>query len=226
MHNGIQYTFSQFRPLKSKINLAEQIFEILQQVIANGDLGPNERLVEVQIARGLGVSRTPVREALKRLEITGYARTAPGGGIVVSDDSTVNIRNLFEIREALETMSIDLACQRASEEQINEVEQYYIKMIQAIKDNDLDQYLELHRAFHEGLCEGCGNEQLSSLVRAFRYQSFDRRLVRVFTSNDWRSQIKSHGRVIEALRERKPQRAVKAVHRDFKSGLKVALKRL
>lgn len=207
-------------------NLAQQVFETLRQQIVNGKLPPNQRLVELEIAEGLGTSRTTVREALQRLEITGYARMLPGSGLAVSDCSAEHIQSLFEMRQALETMAIKLACQRATEEQIHKAEEYYNRFADAIRNRDFDQYVELHRAFHEELNAASGNEQLWSLAQTFRHQYFDYRLARVYSARDWRTQFALHGRILAALRERHVRRAEKAVERHLKTGLKVALERL
>jgi len=223
---SIPHSVSNYPANTRRRNLTEQVVETLQQSIVTGKLRPNERLVEWKIAEMLGVSRTPVREALKLLEITGYAKILPNGGVVVSDDSASHVRSLYEIREALETMAIKLACQRATEDQVNQVEECYNRMVEAINSKDAEKYLESHFDFHVGLCAGCGNERLLSLIRWFRYQYFDRRLARVFHSRDWGVFIKDHKTVLEALMERNPRRAERAVHRDFKNGQRRALKRL
>ena len=207
-------------------NLAQQVFETLRQQIVTGKLPPNQRLIELEIAGDLGISRTTVREALKRLEVTGYVTMLPGSGLAVTDCSAEHIQNLFEMREALETMAIKLACQRATEEQINKAEEYYNRFADAIRNRDFDQYVELHRAFHEELNTASGNEQLWSLAQTFRHQYFDYRLARVYTASEWRTQIVQHGRILEALRKRCVSRAERVVERHLKTGLKIALERL
>ncbi len=212
---------------KSKGTLADQVFDVLQKQIVAGELRPNQRLVESEIAERLGISRTPVREALKRLEVTGYTSAFSSRGLIVVEHSTSRqIQSLFETREALEGMAIKLACERATEEQIRKAEEYYTRGVEALRNNDIDEYLEMHSTLHEELCAGCGNEQLLSLIRIFRYQYFDRRLTRVYTPREWRTQIKNHGRLLEAVRERNPHRVEKAIQRSFGHGLRVALKRL
>jgi len=224
--NSIQSSVPSLAVDKSGSSFADQVFELLRQHIVTGELRPNQRLVESEIAKELGVSRTPVREALKRLEVTGYVSTPSGGGLIVTEHSTRQIQSLFEIREALETMAIKLACEHVTEEQINKVEEYYIRGVEAIRNGDIDRYIELHRGFHEELYAACGNEQLLYLVRTFRYQYFDRRLARVYTPREWHIQITHHGRILEAVRQRSARRAEKALQRHLRISLKVALQRL
>jgi len=211
---------------KSIGTISDQIFELLQQQIVNGELRPNERLVELRIAKKLGFSRTPVREALKKLELTGYVITVSRGGLVVTDQSSGQIKDLLETREALETKAVKLACERATEKQLRKAEKYHIQSIDALNSHDIDQYVKFHGLFHEELCSTCGNNQLCSLIRIFRYQYFDRRLVRVFTSRDWKIQVKYDRKLLETVRKRNQDGAERALHRTFKNGLQVVSKRL
>lgn len=209
-------------------NITGQVFEALRQYIITGELQPNQRLVEADIAKKLGVSRTPVREALKRLEFTGYVCTSTSKGLVVTPEySASQIRSLYEIREVLEVGAIKLACERATEEQINKAEGYYIKGAEAFcNGDDIDRCIELYCCFHEELYSACGNEQLVSLVRAFRYRYIDRRLARVYTRKDWRTQITHHSQILNAVRKRNVRLAEKALQKHLRASLEVALKRL
>jgi DNA-binding GntR family transcriptional regulator len=224
--NSIQSSVPSLAADKSRSNFADQVFEVLRQHIVTGELRPNQRLIESEIAKELGVSRTPVREALKRLEVTGYVSTLPGSGLIVTEHSTRQIQSLFEIREALETMAIKLACEHITQEHISKAEEYHNRGVEAIRNRDLDLYIDLHSHFHEQLYAACGNEQLLSLVRMFRYQYFDRRLARVYAPREWDTQIKHHSQILEAVRQRSARRAEKTLQRHLRTSLKVALQRL
>jgi DNA-binding GntR family transcriptional regulator len=207
-------------------DLASQVFDVVQQAIAAGELRPNQRLIESEIAKTLGVSRSPVREALKQLEITGYVRPLPGAGVAVADFSASDIKSLFEVRVALETTAIRLSCLFITGEEINTAEDYYGRCVEALRAHDIDKYLVQHRSFHESLYVGCRNDQLLSLIRIFRYNYFDRVLTRIFTRADWRTQATGHAKMLEAVRNRNAPKAVKALERSFIVSLNVAMKRL
>ena len=224
--NNILPSVSPFFLEKNGSTLAKQVFEIIQKHIVTGELRPNQRLVDSEIAKELGISRTPVREALKRLEVVGYVSTLPSGGIIVTEHSTREIQYLYEIREALETMAVKLACHRATEEQLNKVEEFYNRGVEVVSNGDIGRYIELHRSFEEELYAACGNEGLVSLIKMFRNQYYNQRLHRVLTSKDWRTQLKHHGRILKALRKRSADRAAKALERHLRTSLKVALQRL
>ena len=206
--------------------LSEQVFEVLQRSIVNGELRPNQRLIESEIAVRLKVSRTPVREALTQLVLTRYASVLLGGGIVVADHSNIQIQSLFEIREALECMAVKLSCRSITDQQISKAEEYFTRSVDAMRNRDTEQYVKFHRAFHESLYSACGNEQLQWLIRINRRQSFDQRLNRMYTSGEHEAQNKQHGQVLEAVRERNAHRAERFLQRHFRNSLKIALQRL
>lgn len=224
--NNILLNVTPLFPEEGGGTLAQQAFEIIYQHIVTGELRPNQRLVDSEIAKDLGISRTPVREALKRLEAVGYVSILPRGGIAVIDHSTREIQYLYDIRVALETMAVKLACNNATEEQINKVEEYYNRGVSAMNNGDIDRYKVLHTAFEEELYAACGNKQLLSLVRTYREQYVTRRIARVFTSRDWGNHLKQHGRIMRALRKRSADRAAKALERHLRISLRVALQRL
>ena len=218
--------YSLLVPGKHRGNRADEAFDKLRQAIVTGELRPNQRVVESEIGKRLKMSRTPVREALKRLEVKGYLSMLPTGGLIVTDHLPSQIRSLYEIREALETMAIKLACQRATEEQIARAEKCHIRSLEVIRNRDVDQFIELNSAFHAELLAACGNEQLWLLIQTFRDQYFDRRIVRVFTARDWRLMMTQHGQILEAVRQRNARLAEKAVRQHVKTAVRLALERL
>jgi DNA-binding GntR family transcriptional regulator len=219
-------TINKPKTSSQKVNYAEMVVIKLRDDIVSGRLRPNERLVESGIAQRMKISRTPVREALKLLEMQGYLSRLPSGGLIVTDHSPSQIRNLYEIREALETMALKLACQRATEREIEQAKELHERMFGVVQKRDINQFIELNSAFHKQLLSACGNEQLWSLLRTFRDQYFDRRLVHVFNASEWRSMPRQHQRLLDAVRQRNPRLAEKAVHEHIKTALGIAIGRL
>jgi DNA-binding GntR family transcriptional regulator len=197
-----------------------RVVEQVRQEIAAGKLRPNQRLIEAEIAQKLGISRTPVREALRILETEGYLKRLPRGGLTVFDYSIDEIRNICEIREALESMALKLACERATNEQIGKVVEIHESMLQVILRKDADKFLELNSAFHYELLAGCGNEQLMSLIQSIRMKNFQHQMVRVFSANDWKRIPKQHQHYVDALQKRNTRLAQKAVHENIESTLR------
>lgn len=206
--------------------LANEARDRLRQAIVDGHLKPNQRLVESQIAQELGMSRTPVREALKQLELIGYVTTLTTGGVIVANHSPSQIRNMYEIREGLEAMGMRLACQRATEEQIERAQEYHNRSFEVVRNQDIDQFIKLNSAFHGELLACSGNEQLSSLVELLRNQFFDRRVAQLLTFREWQDVLNQHGQILEAVRQRKAHLAEQAVRRHVKTVLRVLIERL
>jgi len=205
-------------------SLSDKASKLLREAIASGELQPNTRLVESQIAQKLGLSRTPVREALKQLEAKGYVSTLPNGRMIVTDHTPSQIRNIFEIREALETTAIKLACQRSAEHDLAKAEEYYRIGVQAALKRDIQKYVDSNSLFHEALLEGCDNKQLMSLIRANRDQYFDRRVLRLLTAREWRSMNTQHEQMLEAVRIRNERKAQKVIQAHARMILRVALR--
>ena len=98
--------------------LRDVVFKTLRQAILKGELEPGERLMEMQLAEQLGVSRTPIREAIRKLELEGLVLMIPRRGAEVAKISEKNLRDVLEVRRSLEELAIDLACQRIQEEEL------------------------------------------------------------------------------------------------------------
>ena len=204
-------------------SLTDQIFSALRERIVTGQIRPNERLIELEIAKGFGSSRTPVREAFRMLQSAGYVSTLLSGRqVAVTDYSSGKLEKLFEIREALETMAIKLACQWISEEQIKKAEEYYRRSVEAFNNHDIEQSVELDYTFHDTIYAACGNEDLLSLVRTHRYQYATSWVVSMFAPRDWARQIKQHGQILEAVRERNALKAERRTRKHLRTSLRIA----
>ena len=214
------------KPSQQAESHADRALEMIREAIVSGELRPNLRLVESSIAKTLGMSRTPVREALVQLELSGYISTLSKGGWIVTDHSPSKIRNLYEVREALEVMAIKLACQRATKEQIDRANDLHRLAVDAARNRETDKFAKLNSEFHAHLFGACGNEQLSSFIGNLRDQYFDRRIVDLFTGKEWNAVIAQHGRMLKAVSEKKLGLAEKAVRDHINTGRRVAFLRL
>ena len=101
--------------------LRDVVFNTLRQAILRGELKPGERLMEIQLANKLGVSRTPIREAIRKLELEGLVLMIPRKGAEVADITEKSLRDVLEVREALEELAVRLACDKIKEEEIERI---------------------------------------------------------------------------------------------------------
>ena len=218
MHNN------QFSSLgKHRDRRAEQALRRLQEAIASGELQPNQHLVERDLAKILGMSRTPVREALRRLEATAYTTRLPTGGIIVTDHSPKQIHDLYEIRRVLEGQATKLACQRYREDQIIRLEEYHERCIEAVRSGNIEQFFDVNNAFHMWIYTQCGNAYLMDLIMTFRDERFFQRIVQKFTDKDWRATIAQHGQILEAVRKRNERAAQKVMEQHLERFERAAL---
>jgi DNA-binding GntR family transcriptional regulator len=215
---------NQFSSLgKHRDRCGERALHRLQEAIDSGELKPNQHLVERDLARILGMSRTPIREALRRLEATAYITRLPTGGIIVTDHSPKQIHDLYGIRKVLEGQATKLACERYEEDQIVRLEEYHERCIEAIRSGKIEQFCDMNSAFHLWIYNQCGNAYLINLIMTFRDERFFLRVIRKFTDSDWRITIDQHGGILKAVRKRNARNAQEVMEQHLERFAEAAL---
>ncbi|WP_315074999.1 GntR family transcriptional regulator [uncultured Clostridium sp.] len=152
--------------------IREIVLERLRKAIMNGSFQPGDRLVETAIAEGMGVSRTPVREAFRQLEIEGLAENVPRRGTIVKGISKTDILEIYEIREVLEGLVFRLACTNISESELLGLKEKISEMEQCIDNNDIKEYWRLHGEFHDVILYWSKNNRLiDQMKQIYEYLS-------------------------------------------------------
>lgn len=146
-------TILKFSPYK------EKIYEDLKNAIIKNVFKPNEVLNERKIAERLGISRTPVRDAIKLLEFEGWVNTIPWKGTYVSDLQKKDVKEVIQLRRALECLAIELI-ENILEEDVNNLNAILDRMTEYAKNNELDKYMIEDRMFHLYLANLSGNSRL------------------------------------------------------------------
>lgn len=201
MKNLLNGKLENYKPLR------EIVFEALREVILNGQLKPGERLMEVQLAEEMGVSRTPVREAIRKLELEGFVVMIPRKGAYVSDLSTKDIADVFEIRSALETLAAVLACDRITNEELEELERILIKVADCVAANDLEKLVEADTQFHDVLYKASRNSRLVQIISNLRENIQRFRAISMGTPGRMRETFEEHKQLVEAITERNAELA-------------------
>lgn len=200
--------------------LADEISDRLARAIRSGDLEPGTRLVEARLARELGVSRAPVREALRQLERSGLA-TADKGLYWVPSLDVEDLRELVLLRIALERLAIALAAERASDDDIDALAQVVARMyeLEETQPKNIRALLDLDAGLHRSLCELSGNRRL----RALWTEMDDQIRLAIMTTNisfpEPRGVADDHQLIIDALRTRDRDRCERAIESHIRSGL-------
>ena len=156
--------------------LREVVFNNLRDAILKGQLKPGERLLENHLADKLGVSRTPVREALRMLEQENLVELIPRRGAQVLDISAEDIKNILEIRSALEVVSIRHACQKMDNDSLKELKKHNAEFEAAFEARDYEGVATADEKFHDVIFSAAGNKRLVviiSNIQAQVYSVFD-----------------------------------------------------
>ncbi|MGH9462537.1 MAG: GntR family transcriptional regulator [Vicinamibacteria bacterium] len=196
--------------------LADQVYTFLKKGIINGDLQPGERLKELEIAQSLGASRTPVREALSRLEQEGLVQPFPSGGLTVVKLSANDVKEIYGLLRVLESYGIRLAAERVTSKQLDRLEALCVRAEQ-LGAEEIDRLIELNGRFHELLIEVTAHRRLKELVGELRTALQPYRIVTMLRpdfhgSPQFRNlMVHQHSEIVRALRAREVDRLVDLV---------------
>ncbi len=193
--------------LESYRPLRELVLDAIRSAIMNGTLQPRERLMEIQLAEELGVSRTPIREALRKLELEGFIVMVPRKGAYVSDLSFKDIADVFEIRAALEGLAAGLAAERITEDELERMERLLVEKQEAILQDDIDKLVEVDTKFHELMYQSSRNVRLSTIISNLREQIQRFRLTSLSYPGRNKLSLEEHKKIVEAIQARDYQSA-------------------
>lgn len=183
--------------------LGERVYEMVRDAIIEGEFPPDNQLVQESIAERFGVSRTPVRDALNRLALEGLVTWIPGYGYIVNDLTEQNIEDVYQIRQALETLAARLACGRHTSADLARLG----ALIDEMAAEDVfasTRHFDLNRRFHAALIAPCRNQLLNTMIDQLWDHPLNRRIAKVYIKNqDAVSQMVSqHRAILDAARTR------------------------
>lgn len=203
--------------LESYKPLRELVLDAIREAIINGTLKPRERLMEIQMAEELGVSRTPIREALRKLELEGFIVMVPRKGAYVADVSFKDIADVFEIRAALEALAAGLAAERITDEELEEMERLVVEKTEAITNHDMDRLVEVDTSFHEAIYKASRNERLTSIINNLREQIQRYRTTSLAYPGRMKRSLEEHRGIVEAIQSRDTQLAQQAAREHIEN---------
>lgn len=189
---------------------SERAYLTIRKHLVEFTLKPGERINEVQLSRGLGVSRTPIREALNRLASEGFVSLTPNRGFFVRSLSTEGLLDLYELRSIIECAAFKLMCKRAEDSEIDRLREYWEAIVDGYRDQPADVILAEDEGFHMLIAKLSGNPelvvQLASINARIR---FIRRIQIEHPTHD-RAQVTSHSGIVAA-----------AIKRDAEEGMRL-----
>lgn len=207
----------------SKVNLndykplREVIFNTLKEAIIVGELKPGARLMEVQLAEKMGVSRTPVREAIRKLELEGLVTMVPRKGAHVAGLSPKDIVDVLEVRGVLDGLAASLSSLKMKEEQIKELRQINRQFANFVAKENLQGSIKKDVEFHELIYRASGNEKLIQILNNLREQVQRFRVIYLKDYSGQKDIESEHEEIIEAIEKRDPEAAMSAAKKHIKN---------
>lgn len=192
----LRLSFDEYLPLR------DIVFKTLREAIINGELKPGERLMEIKLAGEMGVSRTPVREAIRKLELEGLVIMTPRKGAEVASINEKDLREVLEIRRALEGLACVLASKKITDEQLGELKEINNELAQIISSSDVEKIAALDVKFHDAIYNATGNGRLIVGIHQMKEHIFRYRREYIKDLKNRESIVNDHNRIIEALEKR------------------------
>lgn len=197
---------SSLKPLEGQ-TLAEKAYDALRAAILNMTLEPGQPLVEAKLAEALGISKTPIRQALHQLEQTGLVVGLPNRGYAVSQLSVLDAREILQLRAVLEGLAAREACERLTQDDFRQMEQLLNEANQARSNGEIELCAELGHKFHRIIHARAENRRLSLLIDLLDDQFHRIRLLSSRVPGRLPHSLEEHALLLNALQDREPERA-------------------
>jgi len=200
------------------------VYEQLREAILKGELKPGERIIEKDYADRLNISRTPIREALRKLETEGFVEYIPRKGVVVKSFNVNDIKEIYEIRKVLECFAVRKAIENIDDSSMEKLKATVEQMYLLEEQGDIKGVFEICQEFNEVIFNATGMPRLVDIINTLK--EFIERFRRVTMSKSYRrlEAIKEHKGIYEAIIERDIEKAEKLVYEHLTNSERVCLK--
>ena len=182
-----------------KFSLRGRVFHKLREDILSGKYQEHEELKEVAIGEEMGVSRTPVREAFRQLELEGLVTMIPRRGAEVAQITEKSMNDVLEVRRALDALCVELACDRISQEELQHLKKACDTFEEAVKTKDVKQIAQADVALHDIIVEATGNQRLIQLVNNLSEQMYRYRFEYIKDSSQHERLVEEHKVIYESI---------------------------
>lgn len=191
--------------------LRDVVFNTLRNAILTGELSPGERLMEIKLADKLGVSRTPIREAIRKLELEGLVVNTPRKGAEVANISAEDLRDVLEVRRSLEVLAIRLACDKMTEETLELLHENIDAFKHSIDAKATSDIASVDVSFHDIIYKSTGNNRLIQILNNISEQMYRYRFEYIKNKEAWNRLVEEHMNIYEAIKNRDKELAVKSI---------------
>lgn len=202
--SNLQLNMDEYLPLR------DVVFKTLRQGILTGELKPGERLMEIHLADKLGVSRTPIREAIRKLELEGLVTMVPRKGAEVARITEKHLKDVLEVRRALDALAVELACERITEEEKQSLWEACKEFEEATKSKDVRRIASADVKLHDIIVVATRNERLIQLVSNLAEQMYRYRFEYIKDVSIHAKLIEEHKIIYESIVNKDKKTAAEA----------------
>ena len=193
MDKDFTVNMNEFLPLR------DVVFNTLRRAILTGELKPGERLMEIHLANRLGVSRTPIREAIRKLELEGLVTMIPRRGAEVAQISEKSLQDVLEVRRALDALCTAIACERITAEGNRALKKACDSFEEATKTRDAVTIAEADVALHDIIVQATGNQRLIQMINNLSEQMYRYRFEYIKDESGHENLVNEHRMIYESI---------------------------
>ena len=212
--------------LQADLPLRDLVFNTLRQAILTGELKPGERLMEIHLADKLGVSRTPIREAIRKLELEGLVTMIPRRGAEVAQITEKSMSDVLEVRRTLDALCAELACDRISEEGLAALKDACGQFEQCVAGRDAQRIAQADVALHDIILQATGNQRLIQMVNNLAEQMYRYRFEYIKDSSQHERLVEEHKIIYQSILNKDKETAAAAARTHIDTQKKAIIRQI
>lgn len=210
--------------IKTSSTIRRKIYHFLREQLLSGELQPHQHLIEAKIARDIGTSRTPVREALHSLELEGLIESIPRVGYVVKPISEQEVEEICEIRMAIEGVAARWAIEKAHKKLVDELAKNVSLAEEKISKGDVRAFVDMDAQFHEIISKFSGSKRLLELAQTLRRHMLRYRIQSIYSVDNVLRAIEGHKGIVQAIKKRDPEEVTQAIRHHMEQSKRDVLR--
>lgn len=212
--------------LQADLPLRDLVFNTLRQAILTGELKPGERLMEIHLADKLGVSRTPIREAIRKLELEGLVTMIPRRGAEVAQITEKSMNDVLEVRRTLDALCAKLACDRISEDGLAALKLACDRFEQCVASRDTQRIAQADVALHDIILQATGNQRLIQIVNNLAEQMYRYRFEYIKDSSQHERLVEEHRVIYQSILDKDRETAAAAARTHIDNQKKAIIRQI
>jgi DNA-binding GntR family transcriptional regulator len=210
--------------IKDTKTIRRRIYEHLREQLLNGEIQPHQHLVEAKIARDIGTSRTPVREALHSLELEGLIESIPRVGYLVKPISEQEVEEICEIRAAIEGLAARWAMEKAHKKLVEQLKKNISLSDEKVSKGDVRAFVDMDAQFHEIISKFSGSKRLLELAQTLRRHMLRYRIQSIYSVDNVIRAIEGHKGIVQAIKKRDLDEVNQAIRNHMEQSKKDVLR--